>query len=192
MQPIVRGSRYLRGVRFSLVTGVLLTSLATLACPMRQSSKVTAHQRERIDIIEDNLERITTSFKDLEWQYNAHLEDNHSVRHSKTPEYYSSTNPDKLFRRTARKLSPSKKLVQLELWAKDLIACFVSYQKKYGKHVEYFHEVTPKKFDVMYTEPPDTVSFEERVQFLESNMIKISNTFPRIKDEYNSHVIMFH
>ncbi|MBD3285325.1 hypothetical protein GF359_02780 [candidate division WOR-3 bacterium] len=172
----------------ALSRAVVVFALILTGCAAMKSTKITSAQKERLEIIKDNLLRLSTDLLDLQTEYNYHLEDFHHVKKHEESRYRVLYLSDEVFKRADKPASSYKKLEDLEDWTTYLFSFSKTYQKVYARHIKDFHDVVPKTVEGEYIPPEDTISLEERIQVLESNIIRLSNLTPKLQQIYETHM----
>lgn len=175
-----------------VILGLGVVSLLSLNCSFRGSSRASSHQRERLEFMEDDLSVLSASLLELQDAYNFHLEDNHGVRREKPNKYRVLCLTEEIHKMARKRLAPREKLEHLESWLEVLYSCFNAFQARYGDHIEYYNEVVPKTVAGKYTRPAEPMSFEERIEALESAIVNFTNLVIKLEDVYDSHLEMFH
>jgi len=166
---------------------VILLSIVILSATGCVATRVSTSQKERLEIIEDDLIRISTDLLDLQTEYNYHLEDFHHVKKHEESRYRILYLSDEIFRRAGGP-SSAKQLEALEEWTIYLFTFSKKFQKVYKNHINEYHDVVPKTVEGKYLPPEEDISLEERIQVLESNIIRLSNHTPVIQQIYDTHM----
>jgi|GEM_PF-3284045 len=177
--------------RLVLVMVITTLSLLSTGCPIMLAS-VDQSQKGRMDAINEDLYRLTKNYVLFLDGYNMHLYNDHGIDPVEQSRYYVGCVTRKHLKKAKVSITRGHRFKQLESWGQDLFSCSEAFQERYLGHVKAFHEALPLDIDIVSSKPLSPREFEVRLQTLESNVIRFSETFPKLEEIYDIHADEFH